>query len=84
MNGLLQDVVTGLQEELPEGGKEVLDKKIQEGSFDLEPCRGLETAYLQSKYFRGCFQLVVSKLLVIDVYCMCHAILLPTLVYSLQ
>lgn len=28
VNGLLQDLVTGLREELPEGGKEVLDKKI--------------------------------------------------------
>ena len=64
VNGLLQDVVTGLREELPEGGKEVLDKKIREGSFDLQPFRGLETAYLQGKYFRECFELVVSKLLV--------------------
>ena len=60
VNGLLQDVLTGLREELPEGGKEVLDQKIREGSFDLQPFSGLETAYLQNKYFRECFELVVS------------------------
>lgn len=67
VNGLLHDVLAGLREELPEGGKEVLDKKMQEGSFDLQPFNGLETAYLQNKYFREYFKLVVSKTV-----CMCH------------
>ena len=62
VNGLLQGALAELREELPEDAKKVLDQKAQEGSFDLQPFSGLETAYLQNKYFRECFKLVVSSI----------------------
>jgi len=56
---LLQNVLTGLREDprLPEEAKAVVEEKMQEG---VQLFRGLETAYLQKKYFRESFKLVVS------------------------
>ena len=62
VNGLLQGVLAELREELPEEARKVVDQKAQEGSFDLQPFSGLETAYLQNKYFRECFKLAVSSI----------------------
>ena len=56
---LLQGVLTGLRD-LPEEVKTVLDEKMSEGAFEMQPFEGLGTAYLQKKYFRESFHLVVS------------------------
>ena len=57
---VVQDVLAGVREELPEEAKRVLDGKIQEGAFDRQLFEGLGTPYLQKKYFRESLKLVVS------------------------
>lgn len=59
VDGLLQDFVAELRENLSEEAKAVLDEKVQ---GCLQPFSGLETAYLQKKYFRESFNLLVSIL----------------------